>query len=264
MAFKLNLGQYYRAASPIHALDARAKICCSLAAMITAFTSSSPAQLAVSILFAVAVVAASRVPVQRVYASIRPVVVFMGILSLFNLLFVQSGDVLLSAGPLCITAGGAWAAVLYTARFAAALLLGSIILLTSTPTQLADAFDSLLAPLARIGVPAHELAMVLSLVLRFIPTLADETAAVIDAQAMRGGGLDEGGLIQRVRATVAVLTSVLANGLRHADGLSRALDARCYEGAEGRTHLHEQRLGAKDAAAVAICVAFIVIHALLR
>ncbi len=81
---------------------------------------------------------------------------------------------------------------------------------------------------------------------------------------MRGGGLDEGGLVQRVRATVAVLTSVLTNGLRHADGLSRALDARCYEGAESRTHLHEQRLGAADARAAVICAAFIALHALLR
>ena len=101
----------------------------------------------------------------------------------------------------------------------------------------------MMAPLARLGLPAHEVAMVFSLMLRFVPTIADETSTILDAQSMRGGGLDEGGPLRRIRAIVPVVVALLASCLRHADGLSRALDARCYEGGEGRTHLHEQRLG---------------------
>ena len=220
MAFRLNVGQYFDAPSPIHALDARAKLCCAL-------------------------------------ASVRPLVVFLGVLSLFNLVFVQTGEVLLAAGPLTITAGGAWAAVLYTIRFGLALMLGGLILLTTTPTQLSDAFDRMMAPLARLGLPAHEVAMVFSLMLRFVPTIADETSAILDAQSMRGGGLDEGGPLRRIRAIVPVVVALLASCLRHADGLSRALDARCYEGGEDRTHLHEQRLGRRDAVATAITLAFL-------
>ncbi len=264
MAFKLNIGQYYRASSPIHRMDARVKICCALACVVTLFSSANAAQLAVSILFVAAIVQASKIPLRQILDSIRPLVGFMGFLSLFNLLFVQSGEALLALGILRITTGGVWAAVLYTARFGLAFIVGGLILLTTTPTQLADAFDSLLSPLTRLGLPAHEIAMVLSLVLRFIPTLADETAAVIDAQAMRGGGLDEGGLAQRARSTVAVLTAVLTGGLRHAEGLSRALDARCYEGGARRTHLHVQRVTATDIKIALLCVGFVAVHILLR
>jgi energy-coupling factor transport system permease protein len=257
VAFKLKVGQYYEAASPIHALDARVKFCCALASLITLFCAGNVAQLALGAAFTLGVVAASRVPASRVAASVKPLVFFLGVLSLFNLIFVQTGNELLVAGPLRITTGGVWAAILYTARFALALMLGSLILLTTTPTALSDAFDSMLSPLARLGLPAHELAMVFSLMLRFVPTIADETSAILDAQAMRGGGFDEGGPVRRVRAIVPVVVALLASGLRHADGLSRALDARCYEGGEGRTHLHEQRVCGRDFVAIGSALAFI-------
>ena len=257
MAFNIRIGQYYESDSPIHALDARVKLCCELAALVTIFCAGTPAQLALAAGFTLAVVAASRIPAGRIAASIKPLVFFLAFLSLFNLAFVQSGATLLAVGPLRVSEGGAWAAVLYTVRFGFALMLGSLILLTTTPTELSDAFDSLLGPLARLGLPAHEVAMVFSLMLRFIPTIADETSAILDAQAMRGGGFDEGGPVRRVRAIVPVVVALLASGLRHAEGLSRALDARCYEGGEKRTHLHEQHVGAHDLAAVAITVAFV-------
>ncbi|WP_322150651.1 energy-coupling factor transporter transmembrane component T [Paratractidigestivibacter sp.] len=257
MAFKLRVGQYFEAASPIHALDARVKFCCTLAALIALFCSGNAAQLALGAAFTLAVVAASRVPAERVAESVKPLVIFLGVLSLFNLVFVQTGNELLVAGPLRITEGGVWAAVLYTVRFGLALMLGSLILLTTTPTALSDAFDSMLSPLARLGLPAHEIAMVFSLMLRFVPTIADEASAILDAQAMRGGGFDEGGPVRRVRAIVPVVVALLASGLRHADGLARALDARCYEGGEGRTHLHEQRVCSQDFVAIGLTCAFI-------
>ena len=264
MAFNIRIGQYYEADSPIHALDARVKLCCELAALVTIFCAGAPAQLALAAGFTLAVVAASRIPAGRIAASIKPLVFFLAFLSLFNLVFVQSGATLLAVGPLRVSEGGAWAAVLYTVRFGFALMLGSLILLTTTPTELSDAFDSLLSPLARLGLPAHEVAMVFSLMLRFIPTIADETSAILDAQAMRGGGLDEGGLAQRARSTVAVLTAVLTGGLRHAEGLSRALDARCYEGGARRTHLHVLRVTAADIKIALLCAGFVAAHILLR
>lgn len=257
MAFKLKIGQYFDAPSPIHALDARVKFCCAFAAMIAMFCATTPIQLVLAAVFAVGVVAASHVPPARVLEQVKPLVMFLGVLSLFNLLFVQTGDELFAAGVVRITTGGAWAAVLYTCRFACALMVGSLILLTTTPTQLADAFDSLLSPLARLGLPAHEIAMVFALMLRFIPTIADEASAILDAQAMRGGGFDEGGVVQRVRAIVPVVVALLASCLRHAEGLSRALDARCYEGGGARAHLHEQKVTARDLVAIAVTCAFI-------
>lgn len=263
MALRIEIGQYYAADSPVHALDARAKLCCVLAALVAIFCVSNAAQLAVATAFTVAALAAARVPGRLVLASVRPLVVFLAVLSLFNLVFVQTGGPLATIGPLTITTGGAWAALLYTARFALALVLGSLILLTTTLTQLSDALDSLFSPLSRLGLPGHEIAMVFSLMLRFVPTLADEASAIMDAQALRGGGLDEGGPAQRVRSIVPVVVALLASGLRHADGVARALDARCYEGGTGRTHYHEQRLTHRDAIAAAFTATLILTLALL-
>ena len=260
MAFRLDIGQYYAARSPIHALDARVKLCCALALLVAVFCGHTPAQLVASVALAAGLSALSHVPAGRILASVRPLLLVLALLSLFNLVFVQTGSPLLTAGPLSVTTGGVWAAVLYTVRFACALVVGSLILLTTTPTQLSDALDRLLAPLSRVGLPGHELAMVFSLMLRFVPTLADEASSIMDAQALRGGSFDEGGPVRRVRAIVPVVVALLAAGLRHADGLSRALDARCYEGGVGRTHLHEQRISPRDLGAVAltaVAVAFL-------
>ena len=263
MALRIEIGQYYAAKSPVHALDARAKLCCALAALVAIFCVSNAPQLALAAAFTLAVLFAARVPGGRVLASVRPLVAFLAVLSVFNLFFVQSGDVLASLGPLAITTGGVRSAILYTARFALALVLGSLILLTTTPTQLADAFDSMLSPLSRIGLPGHEIAMVFSLMLRFIPTIADEASAIVDAQALRGGAFDEGGPVRRMRSIVPVVVALLASGLRHADGLARALDARCYEGGTGRTHYHEQHITRRELVAAIATAGFVVLLAVL-
>ena len=263
MAFRLDIGQYYAVRSPIHALDARVKLCCALALLVAVFLSHAPAQLVASVVVAAGLTALSHVPAGRILASVKPLLVVLAFLSLFNLVFVQTGAPLLAAGPLHITTGGAWAAVLYTVRFACALVMGSLILLTTTPTQLSDALDRLLAPLSHVGLPGHELAMVFSLMLRFVPTLADEASSIMDAQALRGGSLDEGGPVRRVRAIVPVVVALLAAGLRHADGLSQALDARCYEGGAARTHLHQQRIGARDLVAAALAATAVTVLVLL-
>lgn len=263
MALRISIGQYYAADSPVHALDARVKLWCVLATLVAIFCAAGPAQLALALAFVAALLVAARVPAGRVLASIRPLMVFLAVLSLFNLLFVRTGEVVASLGPLSVTAGGVSAAVLYTARFALALVTGSVVMLTTTPTQLADAFDRMLSPLSRIGLPGHEIAMVFSLMMRFVPTLADEASSIIDAQSLRGGAFDEGSPVRRVRSIVPVVVALLASGLRHADGLSRALDARCYEGGSGRTHLHEPSIGPRELIAAALTAAFVALLALL-
>ena len=263
MALRISIGQYYAASSPVHRLDARVKLICTLALLVGVFCITGAAQLGVAAAFVVAALLLSRVPAGRVLASVRPLLVFLAVLSLFNLFFVRTGEVVAAAGPISVTSGGIAAAALYTARFALALVAGSLVMLTTTPTQLADAFDRMLAPLSRVGLPGHEIAMVFSLMMRFIPTLADEASSIVDAQSLRGGAFDEGGPVQRVRSIVPVVVALLASGLRHADGLSRALDARCYEGGEGRTHLHEQRLGRRDAVAAGATVVLLAVLALL-
>ena len=257
MAFRLTMGQYWPANSPLHRLDPRAKVVCALAIMVSVFFVHTWQQLAFGWVVAFALVALSRVPIARVLESVKPVMIMLCVLAICNLLLVRRGDVLVALGPLTITTGGAWAAVVYPLRLIVAVIAAALLLLTTTPTQLTDAADAMMSPLSRIGLPGHELAMVFSLMLRFIPTLADEASAILDAQTARGGGLGEGSVSKRVRAVVPVVVALLASSLRHANGLSRALDARCYEGGAGRSHWHPLHLGARDAVAVVVTVVFI-------
>lgn len=258
MAFRLSLGQYWPADSLLHRMDPRAKVACALAIMVSVFFVHTPAQLAFGWVVALALVALSRVPVTKVLDSVKPVMIMLTVLSVCNLLLVRSGDVLVSLGPLSVTTGSLWAAVVFSLRLVVAVIAAALLLLTTTPTQLTDAFDAALAPLSRIGLPGHELAMVFSLMLRFIPTLAEEASAILDAQTARGGALAEGSLVRRVRAVVPVVVALLASSLRHAGNLSRALDARCYEGGAARGHWHPLRMQAVDWLALIFAALYVV------
>ena len=263
MALRISMGQYYPADSPVHRLDPRAKVLCALAGMVLVFFIRTPAQLAFGVVCSLAVLRASRVPARKAMDSIRPLVLILFVLGLFNLFFVSDGTVLVRLGPLHVTDQAVWWAVCYPLRFSVAVLLGALMMLTTTPNQLTDAFDACLAPLSRVGLPGHELAMVFSLMLRFIPTIADDASAIVDAQTARGGAPGEGSLAHRVRALGAVLVALLASSVHHADGLSRALDARSYEGGGGRSHWHPLHMAGRDWAAVAATVAYAVVLLLL-
>ncbi|MCH3943988.1 MAG: energy-coupling factor transporter transmembrane protein EcfT [Atopobiaceae bacterium] len=261
MALNMTFGHYFPASSPVHRLDGRAKSACALVCMVATCFVSRPGQLALVTAFVLAVLALSRVPVSKVLSSMGPLFALFALTGLFNLFWVHTGDVVFSLGPVSVWSGGAWAALLYATRLALVVCLGVLLTLTTTPTRLTDAFDALLSPLSLVGAPTHEWSMVLSLALRFVPTLADDTSAVMDAQRSRGSSLAEGTPLRRAQAFAGVLVPLLAMSLRHAEGLSRALDARSYEGGAARTRWHEQRLSwpeAVAAAAVALLVAGLV------
>lgn len=263
MAFRISLGRYVPAKSVLHSLDPRTKLVFGLALMVSVFFIHTPVQLVFAWSAALGLIAASRLPVGKVLASIRPVMAMLLVLSVGNLLLAREGATLLAIGPLRVTSGGAWSAVNYSLRLVVAVVTATLILLTTTQAQLTDAFDALLAPLARVGLPGHELAMVFSLMLRFIPTLADEAHSVIDAQTARGGALAEGSPIRRVRAVVPVVVALLASSMRHASGLSRALDARCYEGGATRSHWHPLALHVRDGVAAGTTCGYVVLLLLL-
>ena len=257
MALKLSIGQYYAADSVVHKLDPRAKTISALAIMVSVFFIHTPQQLALGFGLMLCLVALSRIPIRKVLASVRPVVMMLLLLSIFNLFLVNTGDVLAQIGPLRITTDSLAAALLYSLRLVIGVLAGALILLTTTPSQLTDAFVALLAPLSRLGLPGNEIAMVFSLMLRFIPTLVDEARAVSDAQKARGGALGEGSPLVRIRAIVPVIVSLLASSLHHADDLARALDARCYESGAARSHWHPLRMHMQDWIALAITCTYV-------
>ena len=228
-------------------LDPRAKLVTFLLAMFTAFAISTPAQLVLALVVTVGLFAAARAPLRSIMNSVKGFLVLMLLLALFNLLVTQTGRRLAAWGPFVLTTGGIWVAVLYACRFMLIIFLGALLVETTTPTQMTDACESLLSPLSRIGIHTNEIALVLSLALRFIPTLGREVQAIVEAQAARGGSIESGSLSQRLHAAIAITVPVFAGALRHADNLSRALDARCYEGSrQERTHYRLLRLGRMD------------------
>lgn len=243
--------------SPIYRLDPRVKMVGFLAAMFTMFAVNTPAQLALGATLTLAVMLAARLNPVRVLATIHPILALLALMSLCNLVVVRTGTPLLAWGPLSITDDGVIIAVLYTCRFALVIIMGAMFLMTTTPTAMTDAFEALLRPFSRFGLHTQEIALVMSLALRFIPTLTGETRAIIDAQAARGGSIETGSLGQRVKAMSAIIVPVFAGTLRHADNLSLALDARCYEEGISRTHWRVFSPAARDAVFAVAVIAYI-------
>lgn len=258
MALRLGIGQYLPGSSPIHRLDPRVKVTGAFAVMVSVFFITGPLQLVLGYAYILALVAAAGVPVSRLVESIRPIVIVLALLAVFNLLFIRTGDELWRWGALSVTTDGLRVAVIFSLRLVIAVIASSLMLLTTTPTQLTDAFDAGLAPLSRLGLPGHELAMVFSLMLRFIPTIADEAQAIIDAQTLRGAPLSDGSLARRLKAVAPMLIALLASSIHHANGLSRALDARCYAGGATRSHWHPLRMRRSDWLALLAVAAYVI------
>lgn len=254
MALRVSIGQYYSADSPVHRLDPRVKFTVSILFMVSCFFVRDAATLALAAASVLAAAVASRVPVGRLVSQVRPVLFFLVITSVFNLFFVRTGEVVAAWGPVSIHLGGVAAALLYTLRFALLLVAGGLLMLTTTPTALCDAFEAVFKPLERLGVPVTQVALILSIGLRFVPTLAHEADNVIAAQTARGADFEGKGAIAYARACVPLIVPLFASALRHADHLGRAMDARCYTGGTGRTHYRVMRFSIRRD--LPFCLAF--------
>ncbi|MGO5043763.1 energy-coupling factor transporter ATPase [Bifidobacterium animalis] len=230
----------------VSGLDPRVKIVCILTVMCAAFAMNTWAQLAVGVLLTAALWGASRVGFTRLLRSVRGFLVLFAVMGALNIGVVHTGDVLVRIGPLPITTGGVSVAIIYTTRFAIVLILGALLLETTTPTRLTAAFSSLLSPLRRLHWHTQETALVLSLALRFVPTLAQEALSIRDAQAIRGGSIESGSLPQRVNAMCATIIPVFAGAIRHANNLSLALQARSFEEGRPRSTWHAMHIRGRD------------------
>ncbi|KFI51360.1 ABC transporter ATP-binding protein [Bifidobacterium callitrichos DSM 23973] len=240
-------------------LDPRVKMVSFLAMMFTAFAINTPAQLLLGALAVASVVAAARIRPARLLRSVHMFLALFVVAGLLNIFFVRSGTVLAQLGPIPITDDGVAVAVLYACRFALVIILGAVFLETTTPTSMTDAFGALLSPLRRLGMHTQEIALVMSLALRFLPTLGNEAKAIADAQAARGGSIETGSPAERIRAMVATIVPIFAGTLRHADNLSLALDARCYEEGTRRTHWRVMRVAARDITFLAFAAVYIAV-----
>lgn len=246
-----------RKPSFIDGLDPRVKMISALALMFSAFAINSGRQLLLSAIFTGMIIGAARLNPWRLLRSVHMFLMLFACCGLLNVFFVRSGTTVAQLGPIPITDDGITIALLYACRFAVVIVLGATFLNTTTPTAMTDAFESLLSPWKRFGMHTQETALVMSLALRFLPTLGTEAKSIVDAQAARGGVIETGSPAQRIKAMTAIIIPVFAGTIRHADNLSLALDARCYEEGVERTHWRVMRVTARDIAAAAAVIAYL-------
>ena len=264
MLTDITLGQYYPGNSVIHRLDPRAKILATLLFITAIFFAESMLSYGVLALFVVVVIALSRLLVLMVLRSVKPLWIII-VLTLFIHAFTGEGStVLYQYSFLRLTAEGLLMGIKMSLRLVFLLLISSILTFTTSPIVLTDGIESLLRPFKRIGVPAHELAMMMTIALRFIPTLIEETDRIIKAQTARGADFDSGSLLQRAKNMLPILVPLFISAFRRADELAIAMEARCYRGGEGRTRMHELVYKAGDFAALGTVVLLIGVLAFMR
>lgn len=237
--------------------DPRMKMVSALAIMFSAFAIRSFWQLLVAALLTGMIVAISGIGVKQLFKSVHVFLALFVFCGLLNIFFVRSGNVLTNIGPIPITDDGVCIAILYACRFVVVIIVGAVFLATTTPTAITDAFEALLKPFAKFGMHAQEIALVMSLALRFLPTLGSEAKAIVDAQSVRGGSIETGTFVQRIKAMTAIIIPVFAGAIRHADNLSLALDARCYEEGIARTYWRVMSITKRDIAAGGVVVAYV-------
>ncbi|MDD6790429.1 MAG: energy-coupling factor transporter transmembrane component T [Lachnospira sp.] len=232
----LTLGQYYPEESPIHRLDPRVKLAGTLVFIITLFFGQSVWLYLGAFLYLLIVIRLSRVPLRYIVRGLKTIVVLILLSALFNL-FLTPGDILVKLGPLTITTQGLVTAIFMVVRLIFLIMGSSILTLTTTPNQLTDGMERGLSWLKIFRVPVHEIAMMMTIALRFIPILVDETDKIIKAQKARGADFESGNIMQRARAMIPILVPLFISAFRRANDLAMAMEARCYHGSEGRTRM---------------------------
>ena len=256
----ITIGQYFPGKSPIHRLDPRVKILLTLGYIIILFVARSGWSLALGVAFGFGAYLVSRIPISMIRKSLRPVVPIIIFTAVLNMLFVD-GEPVFQWWIVKVTREGIATAVFMAVRIICLIAGTSLLTYTTSPIALTDGIERLLSPFKRFRFPVHELAMMMTIALRFIPTLIEETDKIISAQKARGADLESGGLMQRARALIPILIPLFVSSFRRADELALARECRCYRGGEGRTRMKQLHMGPLDAAAsgaVVFCLAAVI------
>ena len=252
----ITIGQHFPGNSLVHRFDPRLKLVLTIAYIVLLFAASNPLGLALSILFLAAMYKVAKIPGKMIMKSLKPILPIVIFTALLNLFFVSGeGEPLVHIWFLTIYAEGVRYAVLMAVRVMALIAGTSLLTYTTSPIVLTDAIEQLLKPLGKLHFPVHELAMMMSIALRFSPTLIEETDKIMNAQKARGAQLDTGKMTDRVKALVPVLIPLFISAFRRADELAMAMEGRCYRGGDGRTRLKVLRCEKQDYIDLAVCIA---------
>ena len=252
----ITIGQHFPGNSLVHRFDPRLKLVLTVAYIVLLFAASNPLGLTLSIFFLGVMYKVAKIPVKMIGKSLKPILPIVLFTAVLNLFFVSGeGDPLVHFWFLTIYAEGVRYAVLMAVRVMALIAGTSLLTYTTSPIVLTDAIEQLLKPLGKLHFPVHELAMMMSIALRFIPTLIEETDKIMNAQKARGAQLDTGKMTDRVKALVPVLIPLFISAFRRADELAMAMECRCYRGGTGRTRLKVLRCEKQDYIDLAVCIA---------
>ena len=261
----ITIGQHFPGNSLVHRFDPRLKLVLTIAYIVLLFAASNPLGLALSILFLAAMYKVAKIPGKMILKSLKPILPIVIFTAVLNLFFVLGeGEPLVHIWFLTIYAEGVRYAVLMAVRVMALIAGTSLLTYTTSPIVLTDALERLLAPLAKLKVPVHELAMMMTIALRFVPTLLEETDRIMKAQLARGADFSSGNIIKRAQNLVPILVPLFISAFRRADELATAMEARCYRGGDNRTRMKELRLGLNDAVATLTVIILVLVLAWLR
>ncbi len=251
----ITLGQYFPGNSIIHRLDPRTKLIALVVFIVVLFTAASWVSYGIVFAFLATVIAISKIPVKAIVKGLKPLILILVFTGLLNLLFTTGETVLVSFWRFTITMEGVTRAVFMVVRIL--MLVSGTFLLTYTtsPISLTDGLESLLNPLKKIHMPVHELAMMMCIALRFIPTLIEETDKIMSAQKARGADFENGNLMERVKALIPILVPLFISAFRRADELATAMECRCYQGGDGRTKMKLLRMKRHDLGAFGVLAA---------
>lgn len=248
----ITIGQYFPTNSVLHRLDVRMKLILTFLFIILIFLCKNYFSMILMILLLASMVAISKVPFKTVVKGLKPLLVIIIFTAVLNVFYVHGGITLFSIGKISITSKGVNMAVFTVLRIVCLIIGSSLLTYTTTPTALTDGIERLFSPLRYLHIEVHDIAMMMTIALRFIPTLIDEVDRIMNAQKARGADLESGGLVQRAKALVPVFVPLLLSAFRRADDLAYAMDCRCYHGGDGRTRMKQMKLHGKDFVALSV------------
>lgn len=248
----ITIGQYFPTNSVLHRLDVRMKLILTFLFIILIFLCKNYFSMILMVLLLASMVAISKVPFKTVVKGLKPLLVIIIFTAVLNMFYVHGGITLFSIGKISITSKGVNTAVFTVLRIVCLIIGSSLLTYTTTPTALTDGIERLFSPLRYLHIEVHDIAMMMTIALRFIPTLIDEVDRIMNAQKARGADLESGGLVQRAKALVPVFVPLLLSAFRRADDLAYAMDCRCYHGGDGRTRMKQMKLHGKDFVALSV------------
>lgn len=248
----ITIGQFFPGKSIVHRLDSRIKLLLTVMFIIMLFMADTFLGLLIGVLFIGFAYIVSSIPLKMIFKSVKPIVPLIVLTAILNLFFISTGDVLVHWWIFKITTGSLQTAVFMVVRIIALIVGTSLLTYTTSPIALTDAIERILSPLKKIKLPVHEVAMMMTIALRFIPTLVEETDKITMAQKARGADMESGSILKRAKALVPILIPLFVSAFRRAEELAMAMECRCYHGGEGRTRLKQLHLAMRDLYAVII------------